>query len=334
MKKTYYFLLLLCLFFVNKSLFAQCSPINLSVIAAADPDCNIANGAIIVYANGQYPPFSYSWNTGQIGTVAIGLTAGFYQVYVADSIGCTASLQIALENPTLGPDADMLVTDVLCFGEQTGSITLQNLTHYPPYHYTWDIGDTTSQISNVGTGMYNVLVFDSSNCATFLTGVVHAPDSFFVLATPNIQNPNNLMATASALGGTPPYTYQWSNGDAGTLADSLQNGQPYTLTATDANGCKTNHVFTVSLSDNSNPVDYQEIVFFPNPTQGQFQLQTSSVLHFPAQLILYNLNGQKVWKQLWQKADEHFTLPSLPKGLYQLLIYEEKNLATIKVEIE
>ncbi len=43
-------------------------------------------------------------------------------------------------------------------------------------------------------------------------------------------------ATATATGGLPPYTYQWSNGDSGEVVTGLEEGE-YTVTATDANGC-------------------------------------------------------------------------------------------------
>lgn len=51
-----------------------------------------------------------------------------------------------------------------------------------------------------------------------------------------IFNANNGTASAVVLGGTPPYTFMWSNGATGDQAEGLAPG-PYVVTVTDANGC-------------------------------------------------------------------------------------------------
>ena len=71
----------------------------------------------------------------------------------------------------------------------------------------------------------------------------------------NIQNPsacgnNDGEATIYVSGGTPPYSYQWSNGSTSQTATSLSAGT-YTVTVTDANGCSITQ--QVSLSDPNAP---------------------------------------------------------------------------------
>lgn len=44
-------------------------------------------------------------------------------------------------------------------------------------------------------------------------------------------------ALTDLIGGTPPFSAQWSNGDTGFTADSLAPGQ-YSVTVIDANGCE------------------------------------------------------------------------------------------------
>ena len=47
---------------------------------------------------------------------------------------------------------------------------------------------------------------------------------------------NDGLATATASGGTPGYTYLWSDGQTTQTATGLSAGT-YTVTAADANGC-------------------------------------------------------------------------------------------------
>ena len=48
----------------------------------------------------------------------------------------------------------------------------------------------------------------------------------------------NGMATVSATGGTPNYSYSWSNGATTQSISGLQAGT-YTVTVTDAHGCQS-----------------------------------------------------------------------------------------------
>ena len=56
---------------------------------------------------------------------------------------------------------------------------------------------------------------------------------------------NNGSATVSASGGTPPYDFAWSNGDAGITADSLAPGQ-HVVTVTDAHDCQQTLPVTIA----------------------------------------------------------------------------------------
>jgi SprB repeat len=59
---------------------------------------------------------------------------------------------------------------------------------------------------------------------------------------------NNLgTATANVVGGTPPYLYQWSNGEKSNSISNLSNGN-YSVVVTDSNNCMSN---TCNLSINN-----------------------------------------------------------------------------------
>lgn len=50
-------------------------------------------------------------------------------------------------------------------------------------------------------------------------------------------------------GGTPPYTYLWSNGQTASTATGLINGGSYQVTVSDANGCTMPQAFSVPIDE-------------------------------------------------------------------------------------
>lgn len=118
-----------------------------------------------------------------------------------------------------------------------------------PYSYNWSNGGTTQQISNVGAGVYMVTVTDANGCTDSASVSVNN------IGGPTLQSATGTnvtcngdgdgTATASATGGTPPYSYMWSNGGT-TQSISNLGGGTYTVTITDANGCLVSGTVTVT----------------------------------------------------------------------------------------
>lgn len=73
---------------------------------------------------------------------------------------------------------------------------------------------------------------------------------------------------------------------------------------------------------------------FPNPTQRQLVIQGAAVSSGRAELHLYNLMGQEVWRHQWQqglgKVYQDLQLPVLPTGIYTLkLLNGERQSQTV-----
>jgi hypothetical protein len=105
-----------------------------------------------------------------------------------------------------------------------------------------DIGATAGTISVTATACG-----DTATAATSIT-VNAVPSISSVTVTPATCSNDDGSATATITGGAAPYVYQWSSGDSLATADSLYSGQ-YQLTVSDANGCITNALVTVSSSN-------------------------------------------------------------------------------------
>ncbi len=208
--------------------------------------CGLTNGSATASATGGTPSYTYAWSNNQTGATATNLAAGTYTVTVTDLNGCTKTAVVTIQQ--LGsPSVAMSSTAVSCFGGNDGTATATVTGGTAPYTYTW-FGNpqTTSTITGLTAGTYTVTVSDANNCTATAIVIVAQPSAVVVTTTvvPATCGATNGSATASATGGTPGYTYVWSNNQTGATATNLAAGT-YTVTVTDANGCTKTAVVTI-----------------------------------------------------------------------------------------
>lgn len=95
----------------------------------------------------------------------------------------------------------------------------------------------TTYFNNGQGGPFVVTVYDTNGCSvsdTVNVGITNIQVTATV--TPEICSGQNGSITAIAAGGTPPYTYLWSNGQTTATINGLSTGT-YSVTVIDANGC-------------------------------------------------------------------------------------------------
>ena len=109
-------------------------------------------------------------------------------------------------------------TNVSCNGGSDGSITATGVGGTTPYTYAWSNGGTNPTINNLFAGTYTVTVTDALGCVATNTPSRTITEPTAVVASAVVDNnvscngANDGGATASATGGTTPYTYAWSKG--------------------------------------------------------------------------------------------------------------------------
>lgn len=162
-----------------------------------------------------------------------------------------------------------VITPAACEGTSNGSINLAVSGGSPPFSYYWRDGATTKDRINVAPGTYILdSIVDDKGCKAFTwftceTGLTITPQSYTV---GTISNFNVTTETQSALceeycngwarvnpsGGSPPYTYLWSNGQTSQQINNLCSGE-YSVTATDATACTI--IKTATVATNYTPFD-------------------------------------------------------------------------------
>ncbi len=141
-----------------------------------------------------------------------------------------------------------VVTPISCFGLTDGSIDQSITGAFPPVTHHWSNGAATEDISGLATGFYTDTIRDGFNEIHVMTYYISEPALLTVSCSSNPATCAYLAdgnCSASASGGTGPFTYLWSNGDTTSVADALVSGS-YSVVVTDANGCSATCSATVS----------------------------------------------------------------------------------------
>ena len=219
------------------------------IFSTTNISCNGYNdGSIIVTVSSGTPPFQYSLGGGlsQTNGTFLGLTAGTYSVDVTDANGCMIFQTVVINEPN-PLFVNAFLTDISCFGYCDGSAFSMPSGGTPPYSYLWSNGNITDNISGLCAGVNTVNITDANNCVNTETVVIIDPRVLSISVTSNDETSalNDGSATASVLGGTPAYTYTWSNGGTTNPQVNLAPGL-YTVDVTDANGCEISDSTTVN----------------------------------------------------------------------------------------
>ena len=212
-----------------------------------NPACNgVSNGSVTLNVTGGTPAYTYLWTGGATTANRSGLSAGTYTVTVTDALNCTNTKSISLTQPT-AISISSTVTNVDCFGANTGAINLMVSGGTPGYTYQWNTGATAQNLSGLAAGSYSVTVKDANNCTATATGIqVTQPPAALSLSSTQVNiscnGGSNGSIDLSVSGGTAPYTYDWSNDGAEDPDNDAQDlsglsAGTYTVTVTDYNGC-------------------------------------------------------------------------------------------------
>jgi len=131
-------------------------------------------------------------------------------------------------------------TQILCFGDCNGSITVSPVGGTMPYNLLWSNAQTDTVATGLCAGLYTATLTDAHNCVDSIKYLVSQPaainDSTSVITSLCAQGSNDGSVTLTINGGTPPYQVLWNTGDTLTQLDSLASGI-YHYTITDAHGC-------------------------------------------------------------------------------------------------
>ncbi|MES2622743.1 MAG: gliding motility-associated C-terminal domain-containing protein [Bacteroidota bacterium] len=220
-----------------------------SFVVGTNVTCSgLANGtADLTVVSGGTSPYTYLWNTFQNTEDISSLSGGTYYVIIKDANGCESRDSVIISEP-LAMTLSTVVTNVLCFNSLTGFIDLSVSNGAGGYTYLWSNNEVTEDISNLAAGNYSVVVTDANLCTASVSATVTQPTPLLVTASViDVQcgGNNDGSVSLSVFGGTPAYTFLWSNNATTQNVQNLSAG-PISVTVTDANGCSTSGTYVIA----------------------------------------------------------------------------------------
>lgn len=217
-------------------------------VADAGPDKWVCPGETTQLTGLQINDYTYLWNTGQT-TSTIGVPAVNATYYLTVTSGICSATDSA--RVTVLPAVTAAVTPdiaIQCHGDNNGQLNATASGGTPPFSFAWSNGGSGQTTGNLIAGTYTVIVTDSAGCRAEVPFALTEPAAFVISIAPDsairCNGGNDGQLSATATGGTPPFTYTWSNGTTGQTNGNLAAGI-YTVAALDSAGCLAENAFTL-----------------------------------------------------------------------------------------
>ncbi len=228
---------------------SQPEPLMPNATATGESAAGANDGTASATPTGGTPPYTYLWSNGQTTPAITNLAPGLYSLTVTDANGCTAEAMVSVASfDCSGVSLSVEAVDASCFGANDGQLTAQVSGGAAPFQYQWSNGSMDATAVGLPAGTYGVTVTDANNCTVIGSGEVGEPPALeaAVLAQLDALCAGQASGSAeiAASGGTPGYTYTWSDGGTGASRDDLPAGT-HSVTVTDANGCTATAEVTI-----------------------------------------------------------------------------------------
>ena len=227
-----------------------------------------ATGSLTVVPIRGEAPYTFRWSNGSTMATAENLGAGWYDISLTDANGCRQEESISLLEKEIIIEANVLH---LCSDEgdiNEGAIEIQvSGTGTEPHTYLWSTGATTADISDLYAGIYTLTVSDADGCTKAADFNISEKEiTLFAQIQHSACEGSGSQATGSIqlqVGGTgtPPFSYQWSNGATTTDIDQLIAGI-YDVTVTDTDGCEQTQFFELEAEGRPVIIDVYTIPSF------------------------------------------------------------------------
>ena len=247
-------------------------PVVIDAICAGE-----TTGQVTVSASGGVAPYTFTLYNGideELATLTdlaevtfTSIPAGYnFYIAVTDDKGCgpVESVRFNVDEPDpIQIDVNsIVVTDAVCFGQESGAISLSASGGTGDLYFTLTSGGVTIGATQVGSGVfinlapgsYIVEISDDQGCGPVLSEelIVGEADPFTI----ELISDGNGNLTIVTDGGTPPFNFDLQFYDGSTWVDVASSTDPeftgltegdYRVIATDNNGCTDTKEITILL---------------------------------------------------------------------------------------
>ncbi|MBL7805342.1 MAG: proprotein convertase P-domain-containing protein [Saprospiraceae bacterium] len=308
-----------------------------AVITPTNAKCfGESSGSALAVASGGTGPYNYNWNVPQTGPEIINLPAGVYSLTVTDANNCQFSgVTATVGQPSSAVQMSVSQTLIACYNiDQNTAQAAASGGNGAPFSYMWSNGQTTAAATGLNADLsYSVTASDAQGCSAVQSLELDELDSIAVnvaFTQPNCAGAADGQAAVNFIEGgigggiINNYLYTWNiPGATGvSFVDGLSAGTPYSVTASDAQGCTG--TFAFSLTD---PVPIVVVAAANNVTCAGFSDGTATVTSVQS--------NQDVTGYVWSNGETTKQITGLPAGTYTVTVTNANSctgLASVVVE--
>lgn len=257
----------------------EAANINPNAITTSLTGINSNDGTASALPTGGTPPYTYLWSNGETTESIANLPIGNYTVVVTDTLGCTASQTVTVNQFNCGLTTNLIVTNASCNGTADGQATINIQGGNAPFTFLWSNGETTATISGLAPGTYIATTTDNGGCPALAEATVTEPaalDLALVLEDEATCGVADGALTIGGLGGTAPYTYVWQSGETTETLSDIPAGT-YSIAVTDANNCNDSFDVVLGTDDDVPPTAVAQDVTVSLDTDGQATVLPSAI---------------------------------------------------------
>jgi len=258
------------------------------------------------------------------------MPSGTYSITVRDAASITATVDVTITQPASALSGyEVSHTNVLCFGANTGILTVSGTGGTGPYMYSLGSGSYQSSgtYTDLAAGTHTVTVQDANLCTFTLTIDILQPAAAVagaITAQTNVscKDGANGSVTVSGSGGTAPYEYNFSGGTfqvSGTFS-GLAAGS-YTVVVRDANLCTSEVVVTITEP---------EVLAIGHTTVPSSCPDTPD-----GSISLAITGGTQPYNAIWSDGLTGISRTNIPDGSYSVIVTDANGCAaSLTIELE
>lgn len=291
--------------------------VNSIPVVQAGSDFTICSGTpVTLIASGAQ---TYLWSNNVQNGIAFSPALSYdYIVQGTDLNGCVDSDTITV-NVSDYPSLNAGVDQVIC--QSSIPYTLTAISNQAGVNFSWNSGETTSQIQVNASTIAVVTATNPEGCSTIDSVAIQVNANPSVELGPDTtvcENwlPLNLIPSSSSN----LISYDWSTGES-TPTIAINQAGTYNLVARDSNNCEAQDDITVIVEPCLSLVELeQHFTIYPNPASSSFHIESS--FDEPMKIMVYSLEGRLLHDE--NSETSYFTIECFqwPVGSYRIVIQQ------------
>jgi len=173
---------------------------------------------------------------------------GNYSLVSINTTGCVGTVTGNITLNEITVNLNLNAVSPPCYGINNGTITASSSGGSGPFIYNWNTGSSGGNQTGLAPGTYTVTVTNGNGCTAMASATLNESPLMTATISSSLNiDCNNPLGNADLTvdGGTPGYTYQWSNNSS--LEDpNFPTAGTYSVTVTDSKGCTKTTSVTIT----------------------------------------------------------------------------------------